>query len=153
MVTGVIVLVLLVCLSAFFSGIESAFISLGEIDLIEIEKSDSKNSRILLNLLQKRERLLSTILVGNNLVNIGASALNTTLAIFYAPTMGVSPELSVTVSAIGLTLTILLFGEIVPKNLAIQHKKKIGLIVAPLIMLLTILLSPITFLFDRMSRF
>ncbi len=114
MIIGIIVLLLLIILSGFFSGMETAFVSLGEIDLIEIEKSKSKNREILLRLLNNKEKLLSTILIGNNIVNIAASALNAYLARLYAPTLGISEGLSITLSAGILTIIILLCGEITP---------------------------------------
>lgn len=152
MITGIIFLVILVFLSAFFSGMESAFISLGEIDLIEISKSGRKNHKILLKLLENKEKLLSTILIGNNVVNISATALNTTLAIHYSAELGLSEELTVMISAAILTLTILLFGEIVPKSIAINHNRKMALFNAPIIWLLSTLLSPFSFFLDKFSK-
>ncbi|MBU2514371.1 hemolysin family protein [bacterium] len=152
MITGIIILVILIFLSAFFSGMESAFISLGEIDLIEISKSGKKNRRILLRLLENKEKLLSTILIGNNIVNIAATALNTTLAIRYSIELGLSEELTVTISAVILTLTIILFGEIVPKTIAINHNRKLALLNARGIWLLSIILTPISFFLDKISK-
>ncbi len=152
MITGIIILVILIFLSAFFSGMESAFISLGEIDLIEISKSGKKNRKILIKLLENKEKLLSTILIGNNVVNIAATALNTTLAIRYSYELGLSEELTVTISAVILTLTILLFGEIVPKTIAINHNRKLALLIAPIIWLLNIILTPINFFLDKISK-
>jgi len=151
LIAGILILVLLILLSAFFSGIESAFISLSEIDLIEIEHSTSKNRKILLRLLEKKERLLSTILIGNNLVNIAASALNTALAIQYAPRFGMTEELGVTVSAIVLVLVILIFGEITPKNIALGHNRKISLFVSPLIFFLTLVFTPPAYFIELIS--
>jgi len=151
-ITGIIILVILIFLSAFFSGMESAFISLGEIDLIEISKSGKKNRRILLRLLENKEKLLSTILIGNNIVNIAATALNTTLAIRYSIELGLSEELTVTISAVILTLTIILFGEIVPKTIAINHNRKLALLNARGIWLLSIILTPISFFLDKISK-
>jgi CBS domain containing-hemolysin-like protein len=144
---------LLVFCSAFFSGIESAYMSISDIDKIELEKSKSKNRKILLQLLSNREELLSTILIGNNLTNIAASALNTALAIGYAPVIGVTEEMSVTISAIFLTAIILMFGEITPKTIALIHNKQIALVTAPLLKVLSSFLMPVVFLFDKTSRY
>ena len=152
MVTGITFLVILIILSAFFSGIESAFISLSEIDLIEIGRSSKKNRKILLRLLENKEKLLSTILIGNNAVNISATALNTTLAIHYAPRWGVSEEAAVAVSAVGLAIVILLFGEISPKSIAISHNRKLSLLAAPIILVLSFLLSPLSYFCDKISK-
>ncbi len=153
MATSIFVLVLLIFCSAFFSGIESAFISLSEIDRIELEKSKSKNRKILLQLLSNRERSLSTILIGNNLANIAASAWNTAMAIRYAPAIGLTEEMSVTISAILLTVVILLFGEITPKTLALIHTKKIALWTAPFLLILSSIFLPGVFFFDKISKF
>ncbi|MCP4294586.1 MAG: HlyC/CorC family transporter [Proteobacteria bacterium] len=153
MATSIFVLVLLIFCSAFFSGIESAFISLSEIDRIELEKSKSKNRKILLQLLSNRERSLSTILIGNNLANIAASAWNTAMAIRYAPAVGLTEEMSVTISAILLTVVILLFGEITPKTLALIHTKKIALWTAPFLLILSSIFLPGVFFFDKISKF
>ncbi len=144
---------MLIVLSGFFSGMETAFTSLGEIDLIEIEKSNSKNSKILLGLLKNKEKLLSTILIGNNIVNIAASALNAKLAILYAPILGISEAVSITLSAGGLTVIILLFGEITPKTLAIKRNIRISLLFAPIVAAFGAVISPIAYFFDRFSRF
>ena len=143
----------MICCSAFFSGIESAYISLGEIDRIEVEKSKSKNRKILLKLLDNHERLLSTILIGNNLANIGASAWNTAIAIKVAPLLGIPSEWSVSLFAVGLTLVILLFGEITPKTIALVHNRRIALWTAPLLMALGMLFLPVSYFFDKISKF
>ncbi len=153
MITGIIFLLILVMLSAFFSGMEIAFISLGEIDRIEISKSGKKNSKTLLLLLENREKLLSTILIGNNVVNIAATALNTTLAIQYSIKLGLSQKLTVTISAAALTITILVFGEIVPKSIAVVHNRRLALLNAPIIHVLGVLLSPVNFFLQKISRF
>lgn len=153
MVTGIIFLVILICLSAFFSGMESAFISLGDIDLIEISKSDKKNRKLLAKLLENKEKLLGTILIGNNVVNIAATALNTTLAIKYSLESGLSEELTVTISAAVLTITILIFGEIVPKSVALAHNRTLALFNAPVIWFLGGILTPANFFLDKISKF
>ncbi len=152
MIPGIITLVVLIFLSSFFSGTESAFVSLSEIDLIEISKSGKKNRKVLARLIENKERLLSTILIGNNLVNIAATALNTTLAIHYAPFMEISEEVSVAISAAGLVIVILIFGEIVPKSIAINHNRRIALFVSPVIVFLSILLTPFLFFFDGINK-
>jgi len=152
LISGFIILTLLIFLSAFFSGSESAFISLGEIDLIEISKSGKKNAKKLAGLIENRERLLSTILIGNNIVNIAANALNTSITINYTHLLGVSEEADVTLSAIGLAFIILLFGEIVPKSIALTHNRNISLFVSPVILVLEVILSPVLFFFDGASK-
>ncbi len=153
MITGIISLVILIFLSAFFSGMESAFISLGDIDLIEISQSGKKNRTLLAELLENKEKLLGTILIGNNVVNIAATALNTTLAIKYSIESGLSEKLTITISAVVLTITILIFGEIVPKSVAIAHNRKLALFNAPIIWFLSGVLKPAVFFLDKISKF
>lgn len=131
---------------------ETAFFSLGDIELIDIEKSKTRRSEILLKLLADKEKLLSTILIGNNLVNISASALNAMLAVKYADQFQISIELSVTLSSLVLTLIIILFGEITPKIIAITHNRRLSLLFSTLILGLTTILLPVTFLFSYFSR-
>lgn len=131
---------------------ETAFFSLGDIDLIDIENSKSKRGEVLIKLLSDKEKLLSTILIGNNLVNISASALNAMLAVKYAAHLNISIELSVTLSSLVLTLIIILFGEITPKIIAITHNRKISLLFSTGVLGLTIILLPVTFLFSHFSK-
>ena len=131
---------------------ETAFISLDDIELIEIEKTNTRNSTILLNLLHNKERLLSTILIGNNIVNIAASTLNAALATIYAPILNISEGVAISLSAGALTIVILLIGEIAPKSLAIRHNRKLSLMFAPVISAFSIVLTPIGIIFDRFSK-
>ncbi len=139
-------------LSAFFSGTESAFVSLGEIDLIEISESGKKNHKSLFKLFENKEKLLSTILIGNNLANVSATALNTTLAIHYASRLRISEELAITISSVVLVILILSFGEITPKSIAIYHNRTICLMTAPVILALSTILSPINFIYAKIGK-
>ena len=127
-------------------------ISLGQLDRLEIEKSKHPQVKNLLLLLQNKDRLLSTLLVGNNLVNVGASALATTMAINYAALMGWVEELTVTLAAVALTLLILFFGEITPKNFALKHNRAIALATTPLVRLIALVLYPASALLSWASR-
>lgn len=151
MAIGVLSLTLLILLSAFFSGMEIAFFSLSYVDQIEIEKSNSRNKSILLKLLNQKEKLLSTILIGNNIVNIAASALNTALAIEFADQHGFSRELTATGFAAGLTVAILLVGEIIPKNVSITFNRQLSLFFSPLIHILNVVLSPFSYIFHSIT--
>jgi len=106
-----------------------------------------------MKLLDNHERLLSTILIGNNLANIAASALNTAIAIQLAPILGIPVEWSVTLFAVLLTLVILLFGEITPKTIALVHNRRIALSTAPLLVALGGFFLPVSFFFDKISKF
>lgn len=138
-------LLLLLLLSGFFSGAETALVALsrGRVDGL---LSEQKRGAYALSQLKKDpSRMLITILIGNNLVNIGASAMATVLATEWLGAMG--PGVAVGV----LTILILIFGEITPKTLATRYAERISLTVAPLLMLLMWLLTPLVWLFSRFT--
>ncbi len=115
-------ILLLVCivLSSFFSSAETALTSLGEIKLRSMLSSNVKNAKLVQKVLNEPAKLLSAILIGNNLVNIGASALSTVLATKYFGSNGVGIATGV------LTFIILVFGEITPKTFAKQNNVSVS---------------------------
>lgn len=133
-----IILVLLLAMSAFFSASETALMSLSKIKVRNMIEDKKKGAKIVDKLISNPSKLLSAILVGNNLVNIGASALATSLAISYFGASGVGIATAIT------TVLVLIFGEITPKSLAATYSEKIALVVAKPLRILTKLLSPIT---------
>lgn len=133
-----IILVLLLAMSAFFSASETALMSLSKIKVRNMIEDKKKGAKIVDKLISNPSKLLSAILVGNNLVNIGASALATSLAITYFGASGVGIATAIT------TVLVLIFGEITPKSLAATYSEKIALVVAKPLRILTKLLSPIT---------
>ncbi|MEE9525297.1 MAG: hemolysin family protein [Candidatus Woesearchaeota archaeon] len=144
--TQIIILVVLIIFSAFFSGIETALMSLSRIKVNTLLRQKKLGSKSLHRLKQNPYRLLITILIGNNLVNIGAAALATVIFTDLFGSKGVGIATGV------MTFLILIFGEITPKTLATQHAKKISLIVARPIELLSLALLPIVYVFEMMSR-
>ena len=122
-------LIFLVCCSAFFSASETALTSLSKIRLRNMVEENVKNADLIMRLLEDPNRLLSSILVGNNLVNNGASALTTTLAIqiFRGNSGGAG------IATIVITVIILIFGEITPKTIAAQKAEKVALAVVKII--------------------
>jgi putative hemolysin len=151
LISGFLFLGLLLIGSAFFSGSETAFFTLSSVDLVEIENSEYRNRDILLKLISKRDKLLTTILIGNNIVNIAASALTTKLAIQYTPILGFAEEYTITLFAAILTVIVLFSGEIVPKSIAMIYNRQLSLFFAPIMYFLSIVLQPISFIFDRGS--
>ncbi len=137
----------LLCLSAFFSASETALMSLSKIRLIHMLEEKVKGASVIDRLRENPSKLLGTILVGNNLVNIGASSIATVLAIKYFGDTGVGIATGIT------TVLVLIFGEITPKALAAQKSEKISLIVARPISILAYLLSPIVFVFTQIAGF
>lgn len=129
-------LIILIGLSAFFSSSETALISLSKIRLRTMVEEGVKNADIVSNLIDKPNKLLGAILIGNNVVNIGASALATSIAIEYFGSKGVA------ISTIVMTLLLLIFGEVTPKSLAAQNSESASLKVAKPIYFITIILKP-----------
>lgn len=136
----IILLLFLVCCSAFFSASETALTSLSKIRLRNMVEENVKNADVIAKLVDDPNRLLSSILVGNNLVNNGASALTTALAIqiFNGDAGG-----GAGIATIVITIVILIFGEITPKTVAAQKAEKVALLVCRLISICITLFKPI----------
>lgn len=133
----IISLVILLMFSAFFSASETALMSLSKIRLRHMVESEIKGAALIDKLLKNPSKLLGAILVGNNIANIGSSALATSLAIKYWGATGVA------IATVVMTILVLIFGEITPKSLAAQNSEKIALKVAGPIRLITFILNPI----------
>jgi gliding motility-associated protein GldE len=130
-------LALLILLSGFFSGSEIALFSTNRVKIRKLAEEGDRNARVLEELLSRPNRLLTAILVGNNLVNIGAAAIATSLAIQFFGSKGVGLATGV------MTLLVLIFGEITPKGVATRNSERISLLVARPIATLVKLLYPI----------
>jgi len=142
-----IILIILIALSAIFSGTEIALFSLSQIKVKSLTKRKIKNSHLVAKLKQNPDRLLIIILIGNNLVNIAAAALATALAIKFFGSIGVG------IATGAMTLLILIFGEIIPKSFATTHAERISLSVAKPLWFLSYILSPIITLFEYITKF
>ena len=140
-------LVILVGFSAFFSASETAFSSLNQIRLkSRAEDGDSSAARVLA-MAEQYDKLLSTILIGNNIVNIAAASIGT---IIFTKMLGA--ERGATVSTMVLTIVVLIFGEVTPKSLAKEMPETIATAVAPVLSLLMLVLTPLTWLFSQWKR-
>jgi CBS domain containing-hemolysin-like protein len=138
----VVAVVVCVLLSALFSGIEIAFFSIGELKVRALAEGGHRGAKIAHYLRSNPQRLLSTILIGNNLANIAAASLATLIALrlFGSQAVAVATAL--------LTLVVLIFGEIVPKTLAAKHATAVVLWVAYPIYWFETLLSPVLFVLE-----
>ena len=140
-------LVILVGFSAFFSASETAFSSLNQIRLkSRAEDGDSSAARVLA-MAEQYDKLLSTILIGNNIVNIAAASIGTILF-----TQMLGAERGATVSTIVLTIIVLIFGEGTPKSLAKEMPEKVATAVSPFLVLLMALMTPLTWLFTQWKK-
>lgn len=146
--TGVIqitALIVLVILSAFFSSAETAFSTVNRVRLRTLAQEDHKGAIRVLHILDQYGKMLSAILIGNNIVNLSASSVATTLAIKLWGSRAVGIITGV------LTLVILMFGEIIPKTWARQKAESITLLYSSLIKILMTILTPFIFLIDKIS--
>ncbi len=144
--TQLILLAVCLLLSAFFSCSETAILSMSKIRLLSLADEGGKNARLLQKMLKNPDRVISAILVGNNFVNISASALVTAFVIdqFGEPAVGYATG--------AVTLMVLIFGEITPKSLAYRYSDRIALFVAKPIYALSIVLTPVVFLLNALSN-
>lgn len=145
----VVILVVLVMLSAFFSASETAFTSANCVKLKTMAQGGNKRAQIALNLAEDYDRLLSTILVGNNVVNIGASSMATGL--FLALLSG-NQSAATTVSTIVMTIVVLIFGEISPKAIAKENPETVAVTFAPVLLVLRTIVTPINALFVQWKK-
>ncbi len=131
------ILLLFICLSAFFSGVETAFVSISDIRVQHLFEQNRRGIPLVRRLKSNYQRLIITILIGNNLVNIAATSIATAMAIdfFQSHAIGIAVG--------GMTLVILVFGEIFPKTIAMAYNEAIAVRAAPVIRLLQLALYPV----------
>lgn len=142
----IIILLVLLALSAFFSSNETALMSVNRIRLRSLADEGNKRAAMALDILENQTpKLLSAILIGNNIVNISASSLATTLAYSFGGYM-------VSIVTLILTVLILIFGEITPKNYATINSEKITLRYIPVFKFLMTIMTPVIFIITLFSR-
>ncbi len=143
----ILILFFLLIFSGFFSGVETALMSVNMIKVRSLMRQKRRGSEALYRLKQNPHSLIITILIGNNLVNIAAASLATLIftGLFGSSGLGIATGV--------MTFLILVFGEITPKTLATQHAESISLVVARPIELLSHALSPFVKFFEIISRF
>ena len=142
-----VTLVILVAFSAFFSASETAFSSLNQIRLKSRADDGDRTAARVLAMSEQYDKLLSTILIGNNIVNIAAASIGTILF-----TQMLGAERGATVSTIVLTIIVLIFGEVTPKSLAKEMPEKVATAVSPFLVLLMSLMTPLTWLFTQWKK-
>ena len=141
-----VAIVLLVMMSAYFSATETAFSCLNKIRMKSRAESGDHRAALAMDLVEDYDRLISTILIGNNIVNITASTVGTVL--FTKLYAAYGP----TVSTVVLTLVVLIFGEISPKSLAKEHAESFAMFSAPILRVFLLALRPLNFLFSQWKR-
>ena len=145
-VAQLVVILVLIGLSAFFSSAETSLTTCNRIHILSLAEEGSRKAKTLLKVVENSGKMLSTILIGNNIVNISASALMTTL------TTEVLGSQAVGIGTGILTLLILIFGEITPKTVATVNPDRLALFYAPVIYGLMKLLTPVIFLVNKLSN-
>ena len=146
-ITMIAALAVLVALSAFFSASETAFSSLNQIRVKSRAEDGDPSAKRVLAMSQQYDKLLSTILIGNNIVNIASASLGTLLF-----TAHFEPEYGATLSTIVMTVVVLIFGEITPKSLAKEVPERLASAVAPALQLLMTVLTPLNWLFAQWKK-
>ena len=138
-----VTLLILVAMSAYFSATETAFTSLNRIRLKNRADNGSRRAAKTLELAEEYDKLLSTILIGNNIVNITATTVSTVLCTRWFHQYGP------TVATVALTVIILVFGEITPKSLSKECPENFAMFAQPLLKLFMVLFTPLNFLFSQ----
>ena len=139
-------IVVLVTMSAYFSATETAFSSMNKIRMKSRADAGDKKAQLAMKLADDYDRLISTILIGNNIVNITASTVGTVL--FTKLYAAYGP----TISTVVLTLVVLIFGEISPKSLAKEHAEGFAMFSAPILRVFLLILRPLNFLFSQWKK-
>ena len=142
----ILVMILLIGMSAFFSSTETAITSFNHARVKTLARSGNKRARLAIELSDKYDKLLSSILIGNNIVNILASSLATVVFVAWLGGAGVS------VSTVVMTVLVLIFGEISPKTLAKDHADQLVLAFAPYINFIMLLLTPLNWIFAQWRK-
>lgn len=145
-VTQLIVILILILLSGFFSSAETALTMVNRMRLRTLVEEDFKHAATLQKVIDQYGNMLSTILIGNNIVNISASALATTLAIRVFGNYAVGLATGI------LTIVVLIFGEIVPKTLASTNSEKIALAYSSTIYMLMKIMTPVIKIIDGIAN-
>ncbi len=144
----VAIMTALVLMSGYFSATETAFSSFNKTRLKTLAEKGNKRAKLALKLEERFDRLLSTILIGNNIVNIALASMGTILFSYLLK----SQDLGATVSTIVITVVVLIFGEITPKNLAKDHPEAFAMLSAPLIQFLGWIFLPVNIIFSGWKK-
>ncbi len=144
---SLIIIVLCIFMSAYFSATETAFTSLNRIRVKNMAERGNKKAKLVLEMSEKYDSLLSTILIGNNIVNILCSSLATLLFIHW-----VGEEAGPSTSTAATTIVILICGEVTPKTIAKEIPEKFAMFSAPVLRVLMTVFAPFNFLFKQWKK-
>ena len=147
MVSNIILMVICVFLSGYFSATEPAFSALKKTRLKALMEGGSKKAKLTLSLSENYDKLISTILIGNNIVNIAVASIGTLLFVrLYGEDLGP------TLSTIVVTIVVLIFGEITPKSIAKDHPESFAMFSAPILRVIIWVFTPLNFIFSKWKQ-
>lgn len=146
---SIVAMVFCVIMSAYFSATETAFSSLNKTRLKALSEKGNKKADLALSLEEKYDKLISTILIGNNIVNITLASIGT---LMFVKIMQGDQDAGATLSTVVVTVTVLIFGEITPKSIAKDNPEKFAMFSAPFLHALMVVLIPINFLFSQWKK-
>lgn len=141
------IMVFCVIMSAYFSATETAFSALNRIRVKNMAEKGDKRAKLVMKLAENYDGLISTILIGNNIVNIGCASIATLMFVRF-----LGDETGATVSTIVTTVVVLIFGEVSPKSIAKESPEKFALFSAPLLSFFIFVLTPINYLFKQWKK-
>ena len=144
---SLVIIIICIIMSAYFSATETAFSSLNRIRIKNMAEKGNKKAQLVLKLSENYDSLLSTILIGNNIVNIASASLATVLFVEF-----LGAEAGPSVSTAVTTVVVLIFGEVSPKSIAKESPETFAMFSAPLLNILVILLTPFNFLFKQWKK-
>ena len=146
---SIVAMVFCVIMSAYFSATETAFSSLNKTRLKALSEKGNKKADLALSLEEKYDKLISTIMIGNNIVNITLASIGT---LMFVKIMQGDQDAGATLSTVVVTVSILIFGEVTPKSIAKDSPEKFAMFSAPFLHALMVVLTPINFLFSQWKK-
>ena len=145
-IPSILVMAFCIIMSAYFSATETAFSSLNRTRIKVLAENGNRRAQLAYRLSENYDKLISTILIGNNLVNILVASVGTLLFV------EIWGDIGATISTVVVTIVVLIFGEITPKSIAKDFPEKFAMFSAPLINILIYVLTPVNFLFTQWKK-
>lgn len=151
--TMLVIIIACIIMSAYFSATETAFTTFNRIRMKTLADKGNKRAEKVMKLSDNYDTLISTILVGNNILNILSASMATLMfAAIFKDSSVISEDMSATISTVVMTLVVLTFGEITPKTLAKNVPERFALFSAPIISFFLVILTPITYIFRQLQK-
>lgn len=146
-VGSLIIIIMCVIISAYFSATETAFSSLNKIRIKTMAEKGNKRANLVMKLCDNYDSLLSTILIGNNIVNIASASIATILFVNW-----LGNQTGTSASTAVMTITVLIFGEVTPKSIAKEIPETFAMLSAPILNILIVLLTPFNYFFKQWKK-